>query len=299
MDEHLQEALNTVMKELEDLTDSDSSDDSSEQLKMGEYLQRFDLLQQSLSEDTDPPDGLGCPHYMRGCEIWAECCQKFYVCRLCHDEANDYHTVKTKEHTLDRTKVEKIRCLHCKHEQKPALICDGCGIKMANYFCAKCNLFDYINRNQYHCDKCKMCRVALRPDTNMCHCDTCDLCHSMDGSYPCRKGVKESTCPICMEDLFASTGYSMNMKCGHTIHMECLNTHLKTSYKCPTCSKSIIDTTQYFTQLESVISAQPVPEEYQRKANIMCNDCLKTTEVDFHFIAMKCPECNSYNTSET
>lgn len=41
-----------------------------------------------------------------------------------------------------------------------------------------------------------------------------------------------------------------------------------------------------------------LPKEFEgKKMKILCNDCEKTNEVNFHFYA-KCPECRSYNTSK-
>ena len=34
-----------------------------------------------------------------------------------------------------------------------------------------------------------------------------------------------------------------------------------------------------------------------KKITILCNDCLKTSEVKYHFIGSKCLHCQSYNTS--
>jgi uncharacterized CHY-type Zn-finger protein len=49
-----------------------------------------------------------CKHYRRGCEIYAPCCEKYYSCRICHDEKES--------HKLDRTKVSKLKCRNC-HKQ--------------------------------------------------------------------------------------------------------------------------------------------------------------------------------------
>jgi RING finger/CHY zinc finger protein 1 len=42
-----------------------------------------------------------------------------------------------------------------------------------------------------------------------------------------------------------------------------------------------------------------MPKEYENlEAHILCNDCEKKSVVKMHFIAMKCPECSSYNTQQ-
>ena len=43
-----------------------------------------------------------------------------------------------------------------------------------------------------------------------------------------------------------------------------------------------------------------MPEEYRdMKVNILCNECLARSEVNFHFYGMKCGECGGYNTSRS
>jgi uncharacterized CHY-type Zn-finger protein len=32
---------------------------------------------------------MGCSHYKRGCTLKAKCCEQFWGCRKCHDEASD------------------------------------------------------------------------------------------------------------------------------------------------------------------------------------------------------------------
>jgi hypothetical protein len=44
----------------------------------------------ALPEETrhyQRPGVLGCPHYQRGCILYANCCRAWFPCRLCHDEA--------------------------------------------------------------------------------------------------------------------------------------------------------------------------------------------------------------------
>ena len=37
------------------------------------------------------PAAPGCTHYKRNCEVLAPCCQRFFTCHLCHDEAGTAH----------------------------------------------------------------------------------------------------------------------------------------------------------------------------------------------------------------
>ena len=43
-----------------------------------------------------------------------------------------------------------------------------------------------------------------------------------------------------------------------------------------------------------------MPLEYQNKLmTVLCNDCLKKSNVPYHIVGGKCLECNSYNTTRT
>lgn len=61
-------------------------------------------------EDLAPSftaDGaLGCRHYQRACKLRAECCNRLFTCRLCHDEA-------VTSHGMDRYAVRDVLCMRC------------------------------------------------------------------------------------------------------------------------------------------------------------------------------------------
>lgn len=52
---------------------------------------------------------LGCSHYQRKCYIFAECCKKYYPCRLCHN--------KSENHEVERSTIKTVRCMKCFNEQ--------------------------------------------------------------------------------------------------------------------------------------------------------------------------------------
>lgn len=64
---------------------------------------------------------LGCKHYMRGCRLRANCCQKFFTCRLCHDEESDHKLDRylitsfcLQDFTLCcRYATEEMQCMYC------------------------------------------------------------------------------------------------------------------------------------------------------------------------------------------
>jgi RING finger/CHY zinc finger protein 1 len=69
------------------------------------------------------------------------------------------------------------------------------------------------------------------------------------------------------------------------------------TYKCPTCSSSIVDTTHINEFLDNEISLTPMPNDYKdMMVKILCNDCHKESDVKFHIIALKCQCCGGFNT---
>lgn len=91
------------------------------------------------------------------------------------------------------------------------------------------------------------------------------------------------------------------MPCGHTIHKSCLKAMQEHyQYACPLCSKSVCDMSKVWEKFDVEIAATPMPEPYQNKMVwILCNDCGSTSEVQFHIVGQKCPNCKSYNTRQT
>ncbi|KAK9052749.1 hypothetical protein SSX86_029379 [Deinandra increscens subsp. villosa] len=107
-------------------------------------------------------------------------------------------------------------------------------------------------------------------------------------------------CPVCFEYLFDSIDDVTVMPCGHTIHRKCLKEmqqHMQ--YACPLCFKSVCDMSKVWEKLDMEIAATPMPEFYQNNLIwILCNDCGANSEVPFHIVAHKCPNCQSYNTRQ-
>lgn len=89
------------------------------------------------------------------------------------------------------------------------------------------------------------------------------------------------------------------MACGHSIHKKCYDQHMKVSYKCPICNKSLANMETQFRNLDVVIQSQPMPPEFgDTKATILCNDCSGKSTVPYHWLGLKCSICRSYNTVE-
>ena len=250
-----------------------------------------------LTSDSASTLDLGCEHYKRKCKLVSPCCNEIYTCRLCHDlEKYDLEQNPKIKHKLNRFDIKEIVCAKCETKQPVSNICINCNISFGKYFCNICNLFDDTDKDQYHCFDCGFCRIGGKD--NFIHCVKCNMCISKNifEQHKCIT-VKESLCPICMSDLFTSTLKIMPMICGHYIHIECLQEYIKTNYKCPTCSQSIVNTELLNKYLDIEIENTEMPEEYKNiKFNILCNDCHKESDVNFHIVGLKCKFCGGYNT---
>jgi RING finger/CHY zinc finger protein 1 len=246
-------------------------------------------------EEIDIPEfTYGCKHYLRRCKIISPCCNKVYPCRLCHDEDN-YETSINDKHKINRYDIKEIICTNCNEQQKVKQYCEFCYACFGLYYCDICHLFDDIDKGQYHCVQCGLCRVNKN---DFKHCDKCDMCVNKD-CYETHKCLssKESLCPICMTDIFNSTTEISQMKCGHYIHKKCFYGLLENTYKCPICFTSIVDTSELNKIIDQEIEITLMPEEYKdMKIKILCNDCHKESETNFHIVGLKCTHCAGYNT---
>ncbi|CAO3637638.1 unnamed protein product [Cunninghamella echinulata] len=236
---------------------------------------------------------LGCSHYRRNVKLQANCCNKIYPCRLCHDSNND--------HLIIRHETKNMVCMECMTLQPTSQWCNTCGTQASKYYCDKCKLWDDDpNKSIYHCDDCGICRQGKGLGIDFFHCKKCNVCMNMaiKDSHKCIEHNLESDCPICNEYMFTSTSAIMMMTCGHAIHKNCYKSHIKSSYQCPICLKSLYDMTFYFKQLQQELDLQPMPEAYQHHvSNIFCNDCEKKSETPYHFFHHRCQHCSSFNTS--
>lgn len=121
----------------------------------------------------------------------------------------------------------------------------------------------------------------------------------MEASHRCREGAMDCDCPICGEYMFTSPKKILSMKCGHMIHEACRTEYIKTSYKCPICSKSVENMESQFRRLDMHLQEQPMPPEYlNTRAIILCSDCEAKTSTRYHWGGLKCEVCLSYNTVE-
>ncbi|CAN0919990.1 E3 ubiquitin-protein ligase MIEL1 [Linum grandiflorum] len=266
----------------------------------------------------------GCQHYRRRCRIRAPCCDKVFTCRHCHNEATSLLENPKDRHEIVRHNICRVICSLCDTEQKVSQACINCGVSMGEYFCEVCKFYDDdVGKEQFHCDKCGICRVGGH--SNYFHCDKCGSCYQMNlrNNHSCVENSMKNYCPICYEVillnfyvlcnseeffgpknllfcsqfLFDSVKGSIVLKCGHTMHMDCYEEMRKVNqYRCPLCSKTVMDMSGIWRMLDQEIGAVEMPPDYRFEVQILCNDCNLSSRAPFHVVGFKCSSCNSYNT---
>ena len=236
-----------------------------------------------------------CKHYQRHCSIITPCCNKKYACRLCHDEEEYENQMDYKKsHQINRHAIEKIVCDNCNTEQPKSNECIKCKTIFGEYYCDICNFYDNdLSKGLFHCNKCGICRVGHQH--NFIHCDKCGTCVGKKNHKCMVKDIK-SDCPVCLDPIFDKRDNPHILECGHVLHTECFKKYIQTDYKCPMCKKSMYDINQY---IEQQVNSVQMPEEYNMDVEVLCNDCNKQCMTKFHFMAMKCNHCGSYNTVRT
>lgn len=254
----------------------------------------FEVTPEDAKKSYHKENEMGCTHYKRGVKLQCSTCRKWHTCRFCHDEAED--------HILIRRETKNMLCMHCGKAQPAQQDCRHCGVKSARYYCDKCKLWDDDPEKKiYHCDDCGICRIGAGLGKDFFHCKKCGVCMSirLQEYHRCIERSTECDCPICGEFMFTSTQTVVFMKCGHSIHHKCYYEHMKSSYRCPTCYRTIINMESQFRALDNEISNQALPTPYDSwRCLISCNDCSARSNVSFHFLGLKCETCRSYNTNQ-
>ncbi|KAL8427326.1 hypothetical protein Efla_002289 [Eimeria flavescens] len=242
----------------------------------------------------------GCSHYRRKCKVVAPCCNQIFWCRHCHNEKTEQ--LLAKAHEIDRHAVEEVVCSACETRQPVSNKCVKCGIVFGNYFCPICKFWDDQGNQKkvYHCAECGICRAGGRE--NYFHCPTCGSCYpkQLQNKHKCLENAMRRQCPVCLEDMFSSLRQSQVLTCGHTIHSHCLRQLQRQggmqAIRCPMCSKSIADFSEYWRLMREEIRQTPLDDQFKRKVRIVCNDCLERCVTDFHFVGQMCTKCNGFNT---
>lgn len=112
---------------------------------------------------------------------------------------------------------------------------------------------------------------------------------SIADSHKCIERSTDCDCPICGEYMFTSPETVVFMQCGHSIHQNCYYEYMKTSYRCPICSRSIVNMETQFRNMDRAIEGQPMPARFRdTKALVYCNDCCAKSSVQYHWLGLKC-----------
>ena len=116
---------------------------------------------------------LGCQHYKRNVKLQCSTCEKWYTCRMCHDEAED--------HVLIRKDTKNMLCMLCGSAQRAGEFCIECGERTAWYYCGVCKLWDNDpNKSIYHCNDCGICRKGRGLGKDFFHCKVSFLTRSKE-----------------------------------------------------------------------------------------------------------------------
>ena len=247
------------------------------------------VASESKVEESSAPKP--CSHYNIRCDVFADCCGKWFPCRLCHDEEED--------HKIDRYSIKTIRCRECSHEQPKSNMCEYCGIQFANTYCDKCNLWTH-SEEVFHCDECNIRHNGKQQDHF--HCKTCnlDILKIYKDTHTCRNFTTETCCGVCHEDTQKSRQHVIIIPtCKHCVHYDCYKQLIDNNhFQCPTCKASLAsDMSKLWEHIEGLVQEQPMPEQYRKKVIVYCNDCRVQCETDYHFIGNKCVVCDGYNTT--
>ena len=258
---------------------------------------------ESSAGSSDLDDDLtayGCRHYKRNIKLQCSTCSRWYTCRFCHDSVED--------HKLVRRATKYMLCMFCNCAQKASGVCIECDQRAAWYYCDVCKLWDdNPDRSIYHCEDCGICRVGKGIGKDFYHCkvgsqlkyvdiiltfnQTCSACLEIGiaDSHRCIERSTDCDCPICGEYMFTSPDKVVFMKCGHSIHQKCYGEHIQRSYRCPICSRSVLNMEANFGHLKRLINMQPMPSHLQdTKALVYCNDCSAKTTVKYHWLGCAC-----------
>jgi RING finger/CHY zinc finger protein 1 len=284
----MSDKLKDFVKSVRDLDFKEKSKKIQEFMNKTHTKVKLNVYNEDLIFNCD--NILGCKHYKRNCKIEGICCDTFFTCRLCHNDHCD--------HEIERSKIEKVKCLKCDTEQSVSNLCENCNLKFGNYFCEICKFFDNDElKDIYHCEYCKICRLGKK--TDFFHCEVCRSCISMTikDTHKCVQDTMDTNCPICSDYLFTSTQSVSIMPCGHSLHSNCYIQYASTNYKCPLCCKSLADMTEYFKKIDLHLEKETMPDEDKdKRSHIFCSDCEKKCITPFHYIYHKCEFCGSYNT---
>ena len=275
-------SLSSDDSSLESLSTKSSDDENgSDNMSKMQIIDKIKHLQKLFNLEKEKNKEY-CGHMENNFKLNCSCCSKVFCCSECHNLASD--------HKLD-IKYTNIICCNCDIEQNLNDYCIACDKKLkTKYSCKKCYIFDADDKYKFHCENCNTCHKENKDQ--LAHCNTCNICYSKESKHMCIN--LDNDCPICLEPLKNSIIF--NLICGHAIHNECYNQLIKNSYKCPLCSKTIVDMKKDFERLDDEIEQSRMFDHVMTIKEIYCNDCENVSDTIFSYVGLKCNKCGSYNT---
>ena len=174
-----------------------------------------------------------CEHYQRKCRVKFPCCNVYYACHHCHNNAGECSNKDV--NARDATQVECSVCYLKQEISANSQHCQGCQLEFAKYFCSKCKHLTSKDKNPYHCDKCGICRI--NKDQSF-HCEVCNICldKRLEGNHTCRPDSGHDKCCICLVDSFSGCQI---LPCFHKVHRECAIAMLQNGIRsCLVCRHS-------------------------------------------------------------
>ncbi len=195
-----------------------------------------------VQQVTTTNDSWFCEHYQRHCRVKFSCCNVFYPCHFCHNNAASSDKKKTRACKNKEAKANHathMQCRFCRHEQeidKNAGECQNCKARMSEYFCAICKLYTSSNKKPSHCEKCGICRTN---NDQSFHCEVCNVCLNkrLLDNHPCRADSGHEACCICLNDSFSDCEI---LPCSHKVHSECALEMIQNGVsRCPVCRRTL------------------------------------------------------------
>lgn len=288
-------------------------------------------------EDQEEESGpaFGCQHYKRNVKVQCFDCRMWFPCRHCHDASPDlpfeHHLNRKKTENMlcmlcHTPQPAGEFCVNCE-ELAAYYYCSKCKLWDND-----------STKRIYHCDDCGICRRGEGLGRDFVHCKRCNVCISISTSaaHPCIERATDCDCPLCLDYLFSSPLPVVSLLCGHYMHANCYKDLMNTTYRCPVCNKSAVNMELQWRKLDDEIRMQPMPEDefmtdsepdldqqpsdsrlaaglqslsvfqdaprgsrrVPRKVWVGCNDCGGHGWTLFHWLGLRCPVCDGYNTNQ-
>ncbi|KAK4407053.1 E3 ubiquitin-protein ligase MIEL1, partial [Sesamum angolense] len=236
----------------------------------------------------------GCEHYRRRCKIRAPCCNQIFTCRHCHNEAASALSNPKESTRLFAMMLSKLFVRYAIQNNRFPISVQIAASNLENTSATYANSMMMISPKSSFI---VMTAAFVDPESSWAYTSPHNIlsvagsCYSIGlrDNHLCVEDSMKSHCPICYEFLFDSTKQTTILKCGHTMHVECYEEMFsQNQYRCPICSKSVLNMSRTWERLDQEIEATAMPEEYRYEVQILCNDCNNRSKAFFHIFGHKC-----------